>query len=73
MDPISTRRLLRWFHIAGSLALGTYVYSPWGSDRTFHAVVAYGILPAMGLSGLWMWQQARLGRLLGQRVADRVW
>lgn len=71
MTTTTSRRALRRIHLACALAMGAYLYSPWGADPLFHAVVAYGLFPALGLSGLWMWQQARLGRLAA-RAAGRT-
>ncbi|MCR9195572.1 MAG: hypothetical protein NXH88_12615 [Hyphomonas sp.] len=64
MTASTLRRTLRWVHIATSLVIGTYLYSPWSSDPTFTAITLYGVFPLMGLSGLAMWQQGRLARLL---------
>ncbi|WP_375573166.1 hypothetical protein ABWH92_06330 [Ahrensia marina] len=64
MTASTLRRTLRWVHIATSLVIGTYLYSPWSSDPTFTAIALYGVFPLMGLSGLAMWQQGRLARLL---------
>ncbi|MEL6920027.1 MAG: hypothetical protein AAFO77_03245 [Pseudomonadota bacterium] len=64
MTASTVRRTLRWVHIATSLVIGTYLYSPWSSDPTFSAITLYGVFPLMGLSGLAMWQQGRLARLL---------
>ena len=66
MRPIVLRRVLRWIHLAGAGVLGTYLYSPWGGDPAFHAAVAYGVFPAMGLAGIILWQQGRLNRLLSR-------
>ena len=65
MHPASARRILQWLHIAGSVLVGTYLYSPWSSETVFRASVLYAVFPAMGLRGLWMWQGPRIGRLLG--------
>lgn len=64
MTASTLRRTLRWVHIATSLVIGTYLYSPWSSDPTFTTITLYGVFPLMGLSGLAMWQQGRLARLL---------
>lgn len=65
MSQALLRKLLRWLHIIASLALGTYLYSPWSSNPLFSAVTLYGVFPLMGLTGLWMWNQGWIARALG--------
>ncbi|MFN2323274.1 MAG: hypothetical protein ABR510_10000 [Trueperaceae bacterium] len=62
MNPATTRRALRWLHIVGSVVLGVYLYSPWGTEPVFEAVVLFGVFPALGASGVAMWQWPRLVR-----------
>lgn len=64
MNAAQQRKLLRYLHLVVGGLIGTYIYSPWGSDPTFALVVKVGILPVLGMSGLLMWQQARLRKLL---------
>lgn len=66
MTP-ATRRAVRWLHILGAMVLGTYLYAPWSAEPVFRALVLFGVFPAIGLSGIWLWQGARIGRLLGGR------
>lgn len=67
MSSASLRRAVRLLHIAAACALGTYLYSPL-IDATWAArVLQIGVFPAMAMSGIVMWQQARLRRLLGAR------
>lgn len=42
----------RILHLLASGVLGTYVYSPWGSDPTFSAIVKFGIIPILTVTGL---------------------
>lgn len=67
MSSASLRRVVRLLHLAAACALGTYLYSPL-IDATWAArVLQLGVFPAMAVSGLVMWQQARLRRWLGAR------
>lgn len=67
MSSASLRRVVRLLHLAAACALGTYLYSPL-IDATWAArVLQVGVFPAMAVSGLVMWQQARLRRWLGAR------
>ena len=64
MSPTGLRRTLRWVHIVTAALIGTYLYSPWSANPVFAAVTLYGVFPLMGLTGIAMWQQGRLARLL---------
>ncbi len=63
MTPATLRKILRCGHIIASFVLGTYLYSPWGEEPGFKAVVLYGVFPLMALSGVWMWKQGWIARL----------
>lgn len=65
MTSLRFRQIARWSHIAASVAIGALLYSPLQDDATFRAVVAYGVFPLAGLTGIAMWQQGRLRRWLG--------
>ena len=67
MSSGSLRRAVRLLHIAAACALGTYLYSPLIDAIWAARVLQIGVFPAMALSGVAMWQQARLRRLLGAR------
>ncbi len=64
-----TRNILRWIHIAGAGVLGTYIYSPWSSDPTFQLLVQAVVFPGLlGVTGIALWQQGRIKRLLRGRT-----
>ncbi|MEL6582576.1 MAG: hypothetical protein AAFQ36_01975 [Pseudomonadota bacterium] len=67
MSAATVRVSLRWFHIVGGLLVGTYLYSPWSANEAFTAITLYAVVPALGLSGLAMWKQGRLMRLISRR------
>lgn len=67
MSPIALRQVLRWVHIASSAVLGTYLYSPFSENAVFAAATLYAVFPLMALSGVAMWRQAALARLLSGR------
>lgn len=62
MTAATLRKALRWFHIIGGLILGTYLYSPWGSNPAFTVLTLYVITPAMAVTGLLMWKQGPISR-----------
>lgn len=62
------RRLARAIHTVGAIAIGTYIYAPLGDDPTFTLVTQLVTVPVLALTGLGMWQQPRLLRLMRRRA-----
>ncbi len=60
----ATRSRLRLLHIVTGIAIGTYVYSPWSDLIWFDLAIKAGVLPALAVTGVWMWQQGRIRRWL---------
>jgi hypothetical protein len=60
MNGKQFRSLMRLIHLVGSALIGTFIYSPWGGEAWFVALMQFGVIPLLGLSGLAMWQQAWL-------------
>jgi hypothetical protein len=58
------RTLMRLIHLIGSALIGTFVYSPWSTLPWFIALMQFGVIPILALSGLVMWQQAWVLRRL---------
>lgn len=54
------RNLMRWIHLLGSVAIGTFVYSPWRNEPGFVLSMRVLVIPLLTLTGLWMWQGSRL-------------
>jgi len=63
-NVVKNRTRMRWVHIATGLVVGTYIYSPWSGLPWFDTAVKAVILPALALTGIWMWQQGRIRRWL---------
>jgi len=63
-SPKHLRTVQRFVHLGGAVLLGTYLYSPWGEASLFTDLIRLVVMPILTLSGLAMWQQARLRRLL---------
>jgi len=62
---MNTRLVLRYVHILGGAALGTFVYSPWGALPSVRLAVQAIVFPLLlTATGLAMWQQGKLQRLL---------
>ena len=62
MRPVHLRAILRWAHIGEAAFLAVYLYSPLRADPVWTGIAQYVVFPMAGLSGLWMWQQARVAR-----------
>jgi hypothetical protein len=60
------RTILRWAHILIGLTIGTYVFMPELHADPFWTVIAQYGVSAMLISGIWMWQQARISRWLSR-------
>ena len=62
MSGKSSRGALRTLHILGAASIGTYVYSPWSDIAWFALMNQVVVVPALAISGLWMWLGHRLRR-----------
>ena len=58
------RTILRWFHSVAGAMIAIMIYSPLGDNDAFVLLVQIAVLPIVILTGFWMWQQARVRRLL---------
>jgi uncharacterized protein (DUF2141 family) len=65
MTPIKNRNVVRWVHIGIGAIIATYVYSPWVGLPVFQLAVQAVVLPAVIISGLWLWK----GHLLRKAVS----
>jgi uncharacterized iron-regulated membrane protein len=50
----------RIIHLVGAALIGTFVYGPWSNIAWFVALMQFGVIPLLTLSGFVMWQQARV-------------
>lgn len=68
MKAAQQRSLMRWIHLLGAAAIGTYVYAPWRDLLWFTFLMQVVVLPSLTLTGLWMWQGHKLRRKAGSRL-----
>lgn len=61
------RIVVCWAHIIEAAFIGTYLYSPWSANPIFSAIVLYIIFPLMALSGIALWQQPRIMKVIKNR------
>jgi thiosulfate reductase cytochrome b subunit len=58
------RNAMRWVHLAGSAAIGVFVYSPWQSQAEFLLIMRFLIIPALIFTGIWMWKGHEFKKML---------
>lgn len=66
MRPAQQRKAQRAVHLLAAFVLIAYVYAP--VDAELHDTVRFIVLPVLVLTGVAMWQGARIRRL-GRAVA----
>jgi hypothetical protein len=57
------RLILRYTHLAVGILIGLFVYSPLEDVPAFELLVQIALIPIVVLTGIWIWQQARVRRL----------
>jgi hypothetical protein len=62
MSPGAQRRAQRRVHLVAGAVLAAYVYAPLGAE--FEVVVRFAVFPILALTGIAMWQAARIRRAL---------
>jgi hypothetical protein len=69
MKDATKRSIVRWIHIVFSIPIIGYIYSPFEEIPNYAPAVRFVFLPAMLLSGLWMWKGHVLRRLISKKPA----
>ncbi len=60
------RSLFRWIHLILAIPIVGYIYSPFENLPDYAFPTRFIFLPAMLLSGLWMWKGHWVRRLFAQ-------
>ena len=55
---------IRIIHLLAAATLGMYFYSPIAGDETLRLIIQFVTLPSIVLTGIALWQQAYLNKLL---------
>lgn len=55
MKAATERKIIRWFHILASIPIVGYIYGPVASMPEPAFAIKFVILPAVILSGFWLW------------------
>lgn len=68
MTEATKRSIVRWIHLILSIPIIGYIYSPFDQIPNYAPLTRYVFLPAMVLTGLWMWQGHRVRRLFSKKA-----
>ena len=60
------RTILRYTHLLAGMLNVFFIYTPLGDVREFELLVQIGLVPVIIITGIWMWQQARVRKLLAK-------
>jgi hypothetical protein len=69
MNDSAKRSILRCTHLLFSIPIIGYIYSPFEHLPDYAPVVRYVAIPAIALSGFWMWKGRVLRRLVAKKSA----
>jgi hypothetical protein len=67
MKDATKRSIVRWIHIVFAIPILGYIYSPFEQLPGYAFLTRYIFLPAMVVSGLWMWKGHVVRRLISKR------
>ena len=66
MNDASKRSIVRWTHLVFSIPILGYIYSPFERLPDYAPPTRFVFVPAMVLSGLWMWKGHVVRRLFSK-------
>lgn len=69
MNAATKRSILRWVHIVFGLTLIGFVYGPPAETEPYRYMFQYVFMPAILISGFWLWKGDALLRLFSKRTA----
>jgi hypothetical protein len=69
MNDAIIRSVFRWIHIVFSIPIVGYIYSPFDKIPQYAPLTRFVFVPAIILSGLWMWKGHLLRRLVSKGLA----
>jgi len=67
MKEATKRSIVRSLHLVLSIPILGYIYSPFERLPDYAPATRYVFLPAMVLTGLWMWKGHVLRRVISKR------
>ena len=69
MTEATKRSIFRWIHIVMAIPIAGYIYSPFDKIPNYAPPTRYVFVPALVLTGLWMWKGHVVRRLFSKRTA----
>jgi hypothetical protein len=66
------RTIFRWIHIVLGIPILGYIYSPFEKLPDYAPATRFVFLPAIALSGLWMWKGHLFRRLFSRRPVGEM-
>jgi hypothetical protein len=71
MSEATKRSIFRWIHIVCAIPIIGYIYSPFEQIPNYAPATRFVFLPAMLLTGLWMWKGDVVRRLVSKRLQEK--
>ena len=72
MSNKNLRNGIRIIHLIAAATLGLYFYSPIAGDVTLRLIIQFVTLPSILLTGIALWQQVYLNKLLNRKRKSTV-
>jgi len=66
MSNKNLRNVIRITHLIAAATLGMYFYSPISGNETLRLIIQFVTLPGIVVTGIALWQQAYLNKLLNR-------
>ena len=71
ISAATQRAIVRWIHLGLAIPIIGYAYSPFENLPDYAPVVRYIAIPAMAVTGLWMWKGHVVRRLFSKKPAPQ--
>ena len=68
MSNKNLRNVIRIVHLIAAATFAMYFYSPIAGNETLKLIIQFVTLPSIALTGLALWQQAYLNKLLNRNA-----
>jgi len=72
MSSATKRSIVRWIHIVLGIPIIGYIYSPFDQIPNYAPVTRFVYVPALVLSGLWMWKGHVVRRLFSKGSPNQM-
>ena len=69
MKEATKRSIVRWIHLVLGIPIIGYIYSPFEKIPNYAPATRFVFVPALVLSGLWVWKGHVLQRLISKSSA----